>query len=126
MKVRRDFVTNSSSSSFIIAKKYLDEDQIEAIREHYDLGKKMGLVDSKWDYPYSIEENDDFITGYVDMDNFAMGKFLDRIEVNSNNVNWGEYPFDLSKVEKSDNNTDGDSDWRKLLHENQNRFCYEQ
>lgn len=118
MKVRRDFVTNSSSSSFIIAKKYLDEDQIEAIREHYDLGKKMGLVDSKWDYPYSIEENDDFITGYVDMDNFAMDKFLDRIEVNSNNVNWGEYPFDLSEVEKSDNNTDGDSDWRKLLHEN--------
>lgn len=117
MKVRKDFVTNSSSSSFIIAKRYLDEDQIEAIRKHYTLGKKMGLINSKWDFPYSIEENDDFITGYVDMDNFAMGKFLDKIEVNSNNVNWGEYPFDLSEVEKSDNNTNSDPDWRKLLHE---------
>lgn len=95
MKVRKDFVTNSSSSSFIISKRYLDDYQIRAIREHYSLGKKMGLVDDKWDYPYNIEENEDFITGYVNMDNFAMERFLKKIGVNDRNIVWGEYPFDL-------------------------------
>ena len=38
MKIRQDFVTNSSSSSFIIAKKYLDEDQI--------LGKMSEILDN--------------------------------------------------------------------------------
>lgn len=43
MKVRQDFVTNSSSSSFIISKKCLDEDQVEAIRKHGLLGQKLHL-----------------------------------------------------------------------------------
>lgn len=117
MKVRRDFVTNSSSSSFIISKRCLDDDQIEAIREHYSLGKKMGLVDDRWDYPYHIEENEDFITGYVDMDNFAMGIFLEKIEVNDRNIVWGEYPFDLQTQTDMVEDVTQDSDWRELLHE---------
>lgn len=43
MKVRRGFVTNSSSSSFIIAKKYLTKNQILAIRNHKLLGEKLGI-----------------------------------------------------------------------------------
>lgn len=41
MKVRVDFVTNSSSSSFVISKKHLDEEQILAIKQHISLGKKI-------------------------------------------------------------------------------------
>lgn len=43
MKIRKDFVTNSSSSSFIISKKYLTEEQLEAIRNHSKIGERLGL-----------------------------------------------------------------------------------
>ena len=108
MKIRHDFVTNSSSSSFLISKKNLDEDQIEAIREHYELGKKMGMVDLKWDSPWDIEENDNYITGYTFMDNFNMYKFLSDIDVEDKDIKWGEFRVDLSNIKK---------DWRHLLYE---------
>lgn len=117
MKVRKDFVTNSSSSSFIISKRYLDEDQIEAIRGHSSLGEKLGL--ECFDEPWDISENNDYITGYTWMDNFDMGEFFDKIEVNGRNVNWSEYPFNLPEDLSGniDEETNEDLDWRKLLHE---------
>ena len=118
MKVRKDFVTNSSSSSFIISKRCLDEDQIEAIREHYELGNKLGMVDPKWDSPWRIEENDDYITGYTSMDNFDMGSFLEKIDVNGANVSWSEYPISLQEINNDDETEENnDSEWRRLLHE---------
>jgi len=118
MKVRNDFVTNSSSSSFIISKRNLTEAQIEAIHRHWELATKMGMVDTKWDTPWSIEENDQFITGYVFMDNFSMNDFLKRINVNENYVTWDEYEFDLSSYEESKEEFEDDEyDWEDLLRE---------
>jgi hypothetical protein len=111
MKIRYDFVTNSSSSSFLISKKYLDYDQIRAIRDHHRLGEKMGFVESWLDYPWNIKENNDFIAGYTSMDNFDMESFLNKIEVNMRKVTWGEQEFMLSE-------DDGEEfDWRRLLYE---------
>ena len=111
MKIRYDFVTNSSSSSFLISKKYLDYDQIRAIRNHHKLGEKMGFVESWLDYPWNIKENNDFITGYTSMDNFDMESFLSKIEVNMRKVTWGEREFMLSEDDEEE------SDWRRLLYE---------
>lgn len=122
MKVRSDFVTNSSSSSFIIAKKYLDEDQLEAIRDHHDLAAKMQMIqeDDYHMFPWIIEENDLYITGHVSMDNFSMYSFLQKIEVPMDKVSWDEYEFDIDDPDiDEDKKTENPEElihWRSLLH----------
>lgn len=116
MKVRNDFVTNSSSSSFIISKKCLDNDQIQAIRIHGILGEKLNMYCA--DEPWNISENNNYITGWTVMDNFDMEEFLQTIGVADRNVNWSEYPFNLPEDKVCEESIDNDSDWRKLLYEN--------
>jgi hypothetical protein len=112
MKIREDFVTNSSSSSFLIAKKHLDNDQIKAIRRHSALGEKLGIswFEDAWD----IKENNDYITGSTWMDNFDMEEFLEKIDVDMNKVNWSDWSFDLPDEDEEENYK---IDWRDLLYE---------
>ena len=117
MKFRTSHVTNSSSSSFIIAKKYLDEDQIKAIHNHIKLSEKMGMEITKWDFPWDINENEDYITGYTDMDNFDMYNFLKEIDVNSKLISWSSFPFNLYDNEEYNQNYNKEEEWRKLIHE---------
>ena len=114
MKVRRDFVTNSSSSSFLIAKKYLDNDQIKAIRNHSELGEKLGIGCS--DEPWLIKENGSYITGETGMDNFDMEEFLEKIDVDMSKVDWSEWDFDLPDEDEYEDTNDK-IDWRDLLYE---------
>lgn len=114
MKVRRDFVTNSSSSSFLISKKFLDNDQIKAIRRHSTLGEQLGIDYSE--ESWGIKESNDYISGYAWMDNFDMGEFLRKIDVNMDKVDWSEYAFDLPDEDETEDTND-EIDWRSLLYE---------
>lgn len=67
MKIRQGFVSNSSSSSFVIAKSAITAEQRDNIYNHYEVAD-----DDMWD----VSENDHFILGYTFMDNFNMLEFL--------------------------------------------------
>lgn len=82
MKSRLGFVSNSSSSSFVIPKYCLSEQQMDQIRRHGE------IKDVRPDDVWSISEDETSISGYTGMNNFYMPDFLREIGVNMNKVEW--------------------------------------
>ena len=73
MKIRNGFVSNSSSSSFVIAKTALSEEQIEKLLEYNE-------SEDNWD-GWHIEEEEFFIRGTTIMDNDSIGPFIDSLNI---------------------------------------------
>lgn len=84
MKTRNGFVSNSSSSSFVISKHFISAYQLEQIRNHVEVAKEMGLDYSE--EGWSISENEHEVKGYTFMDNFDMTEFLEKIGVKDEHI----------------------------------------
>ena len=89
MKLRTGFVTNSSSSSFTIAKSDLTDDQIEKIKNYFEVAKKVGMND--FDDSWDIDETNFNINGFTCMNNGDMLKFLRLIGVDRDNIEWEDW-----------------------------------
>ena len=85
MKIRSGFVSNSSSSSFVVNKGFLTSMQIEQIKNHRELGIQLGVMYSQTDY-WVIDENEFELLGYTSMNNFDMEEFMEKIGVDMSKV----------------------------------------
>ena len=115
MKIRNGFVSNSSSSSFVVKKSELTAMQIEAIHNHIEvdswlheaslrsqaqvlLDNDLSIEDtctrensnSEYD-AWGVRETDDEIILETTMDNFDMRWFLGMIGVDNKDIREEEY-----------------------------------
>jgi len=92
MKIKIDFVTNSSSASFSIPKSCLTKKQIYMIINHIELA---AMVEESYKgklylTPWIIEDKKHSIEGNTSMDNFDMVWFLtDIVQVDQDCIHFG-------------------------------------
>ena len=91
MKIRNGFVSNSSSSSFIINKDDLSEEQVEKIRNHIKVGQKLGIEFCEKSDAWRIEEKTNTICGFTIIDNFDMEEFLKKIDIPEDKIKWEDW-----------------------------------
>ena len=88
MKIRNGFVSNSSSSSFVIKLDDINSRQKMGIYDHRKELEKDGCEDDAWD----ISENANVIKGTTSMDNFDMEDYLtNTLNIDNIYIEWSEY-----------------------------------
>ena len=85
MKTRNGFVTNSSSSSFIVNKKHLTKLQVKAIKSHIHYSKRLGWYPDEKD-SWEITDHGCVLEGRTWMDNFDMREFMEEFDVDMDKV----------------------------------------
>ncbi len=88
MKIKSDFVTNSSSASFVISKNVLNSNQIHMIHNHVRVAENSN---ENYGSPqaWNIEETENEMRGYTSMNNFNMFDYLrEVVGVEAKDINY--------------------------------------
>ena len=93
MKIRNGFVSNSSSSSFVLKIDEISEDQLAMIWDHIELGRDLLEWQNYHDEDrWSIWITEDHVHGETSMDNFDMYEFLIKIGIDKTLIKmYGSY-----------------------------------
>jgi len=88
MKIRRGFVSNSSSSSFSILLSDIMADQLYQIENHAQNSLFETCGGSEYD-AWTISTSELEVIGNTDMDNFDMHFFLTKVlKINEDAIRW--------------------------------------
>jgi len=92
MKIRNGFVSNSSSSSFIINKKDINVEQMDKIEDHIKYAKnnfsQISNANDNWRWKIEYEKNKIILSHW--MDNFDMYLFLNLIGIDKEKIEMGD------------------------------------
>lgn len=88
MKIRNGFVSNSSSSSFVVALSMLSEDEKQKILDYVPFSNEE-TEDYRDHWSIRVDEKRDVMYGFTIMDNGDLSKYLGE-ELNSKFVFEGE------------------------------------
>ena len=88
MKIRNGFVSNSSSSSFVICKEFLTEDQVDAIRDAHQKWIEDGVYfGDNGDY---FDEDDNYIMFEAYGIRDKVRKLCDKEGIDTTKIFWTE------------------------------------
>ena len=86
MKIRNGFVSNSSSSSFVVSLSKLCDRDLDILLEYETVARKNGEYNDSWNIV--VDDNKGIVRGFTSMDNDDLSEYLENNKVDTSLFVW--------------------------------------